>query len=211
MTRNVWPGLVALAAAACSREPTVATANLKVVVHEGDPQTVVLEWTGPIDSPMADLFQAEFKRRKRDAKTFVIDLHSPGGSVVEGERVIKSISEMTPTHSIRTFVGPGNECSSMCVPIYLQGELRIAASSSQFMFHEPYAVDPVTGQEAFQYEFEKRQSSMDIFGRYYRSSEIDKQWLEAMRAKARHGEVWKTGQELKDERSKIVSVIADKF
>jgi hypothetical protein len=97
----------------------------------------------------------------------------------------------------------------MCVPVYLQGELRIAAASSQWMFHEPNSVDPLTGKAAFSYEFENRQSAMEVFNRFFKNSDMDPQWREQLREKIRIGEVWKTARELKDERSKIVMIVDD--
>lgn len=195
--------------ASCSPAPAITSDKLEVLTDSRNPRSVTLKWTGPIDPPMARLFSAEFKRYAGSAEIFVIDLNSPGGDVGEGERVIEEIRKMLPSYSIRTYVGPGNDCLSMCVPIYMQGELRIAAASSQWMFHEPGAVDPLTGNAAFSYEFENRQSAMEVFNRFFKNSDMDPKWREKLRRKIRNGEVWKSARELKDERSKIVMVVED--
>lgn len=197
--------------AACSPPPTISSDQFEAITDADDGETVIFRWTGPIDPPMARVFSDEFERRKQGAKTFIIDLHSPGGSVDEGVRVITSIRKMLPTHSVRTFVSAGNDCLSMCVPIYLQGELRLASAYSNFMFHEPLATDPLTGDVVFTYEFEKRQSAMEVFNRFFRESEMDPKWRERLQNHVRRGEVWKTGQELKDERSKVVTIIVEDY
>lgn len=156
---------------------------------------------------MAQLFSEAFDQRKDDVKKFTIELHSPGGSVDEGERVIKIMRKMAQSHSVWTYVGPKEDCLSMCVPIYLQGELRVAAATSQWMFHEPGAIDPLTGNAAFSYEFEKRQTSLEVFNRYFKQSEMDSEWRKRLQRNIRNGEVWKSGQDLKDEESNIISLI----
>ncbi len=160
---------------------------------------------------MARQFKETIALHKGSTQVFVIDINSPGGSVDEGERVIKAIRKAIPTYSVRTFVGAGNECASMCVPIYLQGELRLASATSNFMFHEPVAIDSLTGEETFTYEFEKRQSAMEVFNRFFRDSEMDPRWREKLRGRVRVNEVWLTGQELKNERSKVVTLVSEEY
>lgn len=213
MTHRRAVALVAAAisslCSACSPNAPVNPDQFEVIVDTADQNTVRMLWTGSIDPPMARLIAGEFDRRKETTKTFIIDLHSPGGSVDEGERVIKAIQKMRATHSIRTYVGAGNDCLSMCVPIYLQGELRIAAATSNFMFHEPSANDSLTGDAVFTYEFENRQMAMEIFNRFFKNSEMDPRWRKRLQEQVRLGEVWKTGGELKLERSKIVTIVEE--
>lgn len=163
--------------------------------------------SGPIHPPMFNNLSRAYAEWRSKAETIIIELDSPGGSVDEGDRIITLIKKMNRSHRVRTYVGPDGECLSMCVPIYLHGELRIASVSSTWMFHEPSAVDKFTGKQTFVYEFESRQSSQDSFLRYFKRSDMDPEWRENLRVKLRLGDVWKTGGELKEERSNIVMVV----
>ena len=181
--------------------------TLKVSVDPADSDIVVFKWDGVIDPPMAKRFSEEFEIWKGDAKLFVIDLNSPGGRLNEGENVIRFIRKMKKTHSVETYVGPDGSCLSMCVPVYLQADMRVASKTSQWMFHEAGFSDTVTGQTVNVYAYEKRQASVEFFNRYLKRSEIDRDWLDYLQREWRGREVWKTGKELKDERANIVMVV----
>ena len=184
-----------------------ASDKLSIRQHATDSSVVIFAWDGAIDPPMALSLERAFENWKGQSKRIIFDLNSPGGLVSEGERVIKIMNKMKRTHDVETYVGPGAECLSMCVPIYLQGRLRVAAATSQWMFHEPSAVDSFTGERTFTYEYEKRQSSQDFYYRFFKRSEMDPEWREKLRRQWRFGDVWKTGRELKRERSNIVTII----
>ena len=171
--------------------------------------TAIFVWRGVVQSPMAQSFAGEFERRKEEVKRIVIELNSSGGDVGEGERVINVIKDMKRTHSVQTYVGPESECLSMCVPIYLQGRLRVAATSSQWMFHRPSAYDPLTGQNAISYGTEKSQATLSIYNRFFKDSPMNPMWRESLRQQWEFGDVWKTGKELKAERSNIIMVLEE--
>ncbi|MEL7486930.1 MAG: ATP-dependent Clp protease proteolytic subunit [Pseudomonadota bacterium] len=172
-----------------------------------EPERVTFAWRGAIDAPMADAIEAAFADWRDKATVIVLDLHSPGGAVQEGDRVIKAIARMRKSHRVHTYVGPGADCLSMCVPVYLQGELRIAHETSRWMFHEPGAYDPLTGHRVDIYDSERTQSEMDVYNRYFKPSKMNPAWRENMRDQWRFGDIWKTGRQLKDERSNIIVVL----
>lgn len=181
--------------------------ELSVSTDPADDEAMVLKWSGDIDETMAPKLLAAFDQNKDRYSRFVIDLHSPGGSFRNGEQVINAIRSMKRSHSVWTYVGPESDCLSMCVPVYMEGKLRVAAPTSQWMFHEPQAYDAVTGARAFTYEFENRQMSLEGYNRFFKNSGIDEEWMERLRAQWRGQEIWKSGQDLKDENSNIVTVI----
>ena len=69
-----------------------------------------------------------------------------GGSVAEGERVIDVLRQIKATHQLETVVAPGDVCASMCVFIYVQGQKRLGALTSSWLFHEVSHMDPITKQ-----------------------------------------------------------------
>src|SRR5260370_35113316 len=58
------------------------------------------------------------------------------GQVEEGDRVIQILNEAKQTRRLVTQVLDGNLCASMCIPIFLQGDDRLAARASNWIFHE---------------------------------------------------------------------------
>jgi hypothetical protein len=57
----------------------------------------------------------------------VLFLNSAGGQVDVGDRVIHILDEIKPTHRLVTVVLDGELCASMCIPIFLQADDRLAA------------------------------------------------------------------------------------
>lgn len=103
--------------------------------------TTVLYWSGEIYPPMADYLEAAFAQFKAETKRFVLVLDSNGGSVREGESVIAVLRDLKTTHRLDTAVDAGTMCASMCPFIYAQGERRMAAPASMWMFHEVLTSD----------------------------------------------------------------------
>ncbi len=77
-----------------------------------------------------------FEQYKDRVNTVELKLDSGGGSVKEGERVISILQNIKKTHKLATAVGAGKKCGSMCVFIYVQGQKRLAAPASLWLFHE---------------------------------------------------------------------------
>ncbi len=177
------------------------------LVVERDPaydDTVVFSWKSEIDVPMRRRVLEAFEAWKSQASRIIIDLHSPGGSLMEGRRVIELINHMKRTHRVDTWVGAHHSCLSMCVPIYLQGETRLAAASSQWMFHEPRVFDYFTGEEVKTPKSEREGLARRFFGRYFTNSEMNPAWRRQLEQEWRGREVWRTGRQLVDEKSNII-------
>lgn len=173
------------------------------VVGEGD--AVVFKWTDAVEAPMAFRFRAAFEEVKDKTGRIVIDLNSPGGALAEGRSVIEEIERMKATHRVDTRVAPGATCASMCVPIFLAGQDRIASASSAFMFHEPTSVDFVTEEKVKKPAFEQRMDAERFFERYFTRSPMDPDWREKLREDWKGRDVWKSGAELVAEGSGVVT------
>ena len=185
----------------------VSVTRLEVREDPLNNQGIIFSWDGSIDYPMAKDFSQAYKGLNSDILQIIIELNSPGGSVEEGRRVIDIIKEMNQSYKVWTYVGPEKECLSMCVPIYIQGRVRIAAPDSIWLFHEAKAYDRFTDTEIMQYSHEKTKSDLVFFNRYLAHQDIDEAWLETIRDQVRVRDVWKTGQQLTDERSGIITIL----
>ncbi len=173
-----------------------------VVSREGG--TVVLSWHSEINVPMAKRFSEAFDKWGDKTDSFIIDLNSPGGALLEGGYVIELINSMKRTHKIATRVSNNGACLSMCVPMYMQGENRIASQRSIWMFHEPIAIDFFSGEQADEPETERRRSGERFFERYFMRSEINPAWRDRLQKEWIGKEVWKSGMQLVEENSNII-------
>ena len=181
--------------------------RLVVKADPADANAVVFYWRSEVDVPMARRFAEAFEMWKFDADRIVIDLHSPGGVIREGEAVIRVIEHMKRTHVVDTRVRARRACYSMCVPIFLQGEERTAAPSARFMFHEPRAYDYFTGEPVNEPAFERDMASQRFFDRYFVDSPMDPVWRDRLAQEWRGRDVWRSGRELTAEGSNIVTVL----
>ncbi|HBK92942.1 MAG TPA: hypothetical protein DDZ68_14840 [Parvularcula sp.] len=166
---------------------------------------VVFVWDKPVEAPMAYRFREAFKAARSSAGRIVILLNSPGGALTEGRSVIEEIDRMKRTHHVETRVAAGSTCASMCAPIFLAGEERVAAPDARFMFHEPTSVDYFTEEKADKPAFEQRMDAERFFERYFERSPMDAAWREKLRQAWKGQDVWKTGAELVAEGSNVVT------
>lgn len=169
--------------------------------------TVVLAWTGRIDLPMHTLLARAFDKWRDRSERFVLQLNSPGGSLREGSEVIELLQRIRQTHQLDTYIAPDRICMSMCVPMFLQGKNRIAASNARFMFHEPkrYYDD---GGEAKGFSFEREALSRRFFEKYFVNSPMDAAWRGRLEKSWAGRDVFKTARQLVEERSNIVTSLS---
>ncbi len=170
---------------------------------EGD--VLIMSWRTRVDLPMARRMIEAFDRAKDQVRRVVLDLNSPGGSLYEGREAIRVIDKMKRTHRVDTHVGRNSICLSMCVPIFLQGQERAAAGTSKWMFHEPYHADQFTGGRVKKPKFEQEYTARKFFNSYFTKSPMSAEWRRKLEASWKGNEVWKSGAELVDEKSNIVT------
>ncbi len=105
---------------------------------EGDVGIIVLEGEINHDSA-AVVFQAYEKFKKIGVNVVIIRLHSMGGSLSAGKRIIDSMDYMKNLNvPVLTFVDYENYCASVCTVIFANGTSRIGALNSIWLFHSPY-------------------------------------------------------------------------
>lgn len=165
---------------------------------------VVLSWRGKVDAPMAQRIEEAFRGHAGETRRFVISLHSPGGSLEHGREVIRVIKAMQRTHDVDTVVERRNACASMCVPIYLAGHQRTADRRARFMFHEVSFRDSVSEEKAMAPKIAIERATDQFFARDLSVPEVSSEWLQRMRRAVRGKDVWRTGEQLVEERSGIV-------
>lgn len=199
--RTILSGLAA-AASLLGLAP-MALANdggtLKVLPAETSPDAIVMHWDGGIAKPMAEQIRSAFQEHQGRAKRVVFRINSGGGSVAEGERVIGVLRDIRRTHRLETVVERGHRCGSMCVFVYLQGEYRVAALSSLWLFHEVSLHDPNTRQITRL----DRPAWERLVNTYFGPAGVSEEWTERMKPLTVQSDYWQTGSDLANDRSGI--------
>ena len=147
---------VAAANATPDDEQAAASSSLEFDEKDG---TLNIEWSGPILPGMEDYLRAALDRYATASHRVVLFLDSAGGQVEEGDRIIHVLDQVKQTHRLITVVPDGDLCASMCIPIFLQGDDRLAARTSNWIFHE------ATRQGANRKE--RMEETLQLFDRYY--------------------------------------------
>jgi hypothetical protein len=168
------------------------------------PDTLHLSWSGEVRHPMADRIATAFKEHGGERRRVVLVLDSPGGSLAHGNEVIRELRRIGRTHTLETVVQNRSICASMCVPIYLQGQVRTAAAGARFMFHEVKIVDPITNERQSQSEKQKAANTTQFLDLYFRPAGVPESWINDVATKMRGRDYWRTAQQLTDEKAGIV-------
>jgi ATP-dependent protease ClpP protease subunit len=162
--------------------------------------TIVMSWVGPILAPMSSEVRAALERHKDANTRFVLRLSSGGGSVAEGERVIELLRQIKQTHELETVVAHGDRCGSMCVFIYLQGQKRIGALTSSWLFHEVSRKDRETGKIIAL----DRARWEQLVDKYFRPAGVSDTWIAQMKEHTVKSDYWQTGADLVQANSGII-------
>lgn len=187
--------LVAPAAAAWPEDQKLAGMSLEFDKAYG---RLEIEWSGPIVAGMADDLRTAVGRYETDLKRVVLFLDSAGGQVEEGDRVIGVLNEIKHRHRLATVVLHGKLCASMCIPIFLQGDDRLAARASLWIFHE-------AGQrQANGEQRTDRTETWHLLRKYYAPAGVSMHWLKSIAPMINGAELWQTGGDLIDAKTGII-------
>lgn len=100
----------------------------------------IINLQGEINDDSAAQTQAAFDYfAKNHIRNIIIHLHSLGGSVKSGYNIIELMVDARH-HNINvvTLVDHKEYCASMCTAIFAEGESRIAAPDTIWLFHSPF-------------------------------------------------------------------------
>jgi hypothetical protein len=165
---------------------------------------VILAWTGEVELPMHTLLVRAFEEWRTKSEHFLLQLNSPGGSVREGGDVVELLQRIKRTHTLDTYVASREICMSMCVPVFLQGNKRIAAPDARFMFHEPKRFYD-DGSEAKGFSFEREALTRRFFTKYFTNSPMNANWRVQLEKDWLGKDIYKSGKQLLEENAGIVT------
>jgi hypothetical protein len=172
------------------------------VIPFGSSGAVVMTWRGRVGAPMARQIRHAFEAHKRRSKRIVLKLDSGGGSVQEGERVIGVLRYIKKTHDLQTVVGRGKKCGSMCVFIYAEGQRRVGALSSLWLFHEVSHKNPRT-KKIVRLD---RPAWERLVDQYLRPAGVSEEWIAQMKPFTVKSDYWQTGADLVNAKSGVIHI-----
>jgi hypothetical protein len=191
---------VATPAATPDEDETASSSSFEFNEKDG---TLSIEWSGPIVPGMADYLRGALDKYGAASHRVVLFLNSAGGQVDEGDRVIRVLDEIKPTHRLITVVLDGSLCASMCIPVFLPGDDRLAGRTSQWIFHEA-AKPGANGQE-------RMEETLHLFQKYYVPAGVSMQWLKRMMPLVERAELSESGGDLISAKSGIVTHPLEKW
>lgn len=176
---------------------TLSTFHIK---KDGRVIATAIQLKGGIAPPLAEEIEAIFNEIEPGQK-IILDLNSPGGYTSEGYKIIEIIDSQRSKHQIDSYVANGAVCASMCVPIYVQGQEKVAGPASAFMLHgvSTWYSNSLQPEETERYVnalLERNVSSQFI------------QSLKLLGVFAISADYWANGQKLFDERTGIVDKLS---
>lgn len=175
---------------------------------EPESSTLYLRWRGKVDSPMAQRIAEALDKHSGDSSRIVLSLSSPGGSLEHGAEVIRLLRRVGDRRRVETIVEGRGICASMCVPVYLQGEVRRASANARFMFHEVSIRESFSDDKIDVPERIIGGATDRFFSRYFLPAGVPEDWVRQVRRDITGGvDVWKSARELLDENAGIVQRI----
>jgi hypothetical protein len=160
--------------------------------------TLYIEWSGPIAEGMADHLRAAVGKYGTTLNRVVLFLDSAGGYQWECECVIAVLNEIKLRHQLITVVPACMLCGSMCIPIFLQGEDRLAARASIWLFHQ------ARERQANGVRRTDMALTWRFFREYYVPAGVPMRWLKSIAPLIKEETVWQTGGDLISAKSGII-------
>jgi len=198
---SIFIGLFAMPSAQLQAHDIDKVGILKANFRSND-NRVLLYWKGEVRKSMVKKFKRAINKWKKRAQGgFVISLNSRGGLVRDGYKVINIIRRLKKTHYITTYVARGNTCGSMCVPIFLTGNSRIAAGASIWLFHDIAGRDKNDKSRRIL----KPWKTDKMFRNYYIPAGVSKPWIDDIKIKIKGSDYWMTGKEVYSSHANIIT------
>ncbi|MBL4647124.1 MAG: ATP-dependent Clp protease proteolytic subunit [Rhizobiales bacterium] len=165
--------------------------------------SMAIEYEGAIVFPLAENLLEIWKvvERQDAVTTIILNLNSKGGLISHGEKVISLLSAIRQSpKTLITLVENGHTCASMCIPIYVQGERRIAFPASSWMLH---------GARKWHSNVPNVKETRRVFD-HLRERDITPAFLDRFFANGYHkqpGELWLSGRELFSQSNIILKLL----
>jgi hypothetical protein len=165
-----------------------------------EPNSVVFLWDGNVQPGMAQEIAEAFDQWKGRVNRVIFSINSLGGSVAEGDAVIRVFQDIKRTHRFDTHVGRGRQCGSMCVPLFMQGQQRLGARTSSWLFHEIANFDN-RGQLVMLLP----ERTDRFFNTYFKPYGVPDAWIQSVKSQIKGNDLWQTGDDLIKAQANIIT------
>jgi hypothetical protein len=192
--------LLAISSSAGAAPGFEETAQFRFGRMKEHDNVLVMVWRGAVQPGISRKIRAAFEKHRDAITTVELRLDSTGGSVKEGERVIEVLREIKRTHKLITTVAAGKRCASMCVFIYAQGQRRLAAPASLWLFHEASKFN----KDRTRIVALNRDLWLDLIELYLVPAGVNTDWVEKLKVRAVKTDVWESGSDLLRDGSNLV-------
>jgi hypothetical protein len=91
----------------------------------------------------------------------------------------------------------------MCIPVFLQGDARLAARTSRWIFNEAAKRD-ANGKE-------RMKETLHLFQKYYVPAGVSPDWIERIVPIIKRAELWQSGSDLISAKTGIVTYPLEKW
>ncbi|KAB2851295.1 MAG: hypothetical protein F9K44_02045 [Hyphomicrobiaceae bacterium] len=169
-------------------------------VEGPDANSVVFLWDGNVQPGMAQEISQAFDQWKGRVNRVIFSINSLGGSVAEGDAVIRVFQDIKRTHRLDTHVGRGRQCGSMCVPLFMQGQERLGARTSSWLFHEIANFDNRGQLVTLLPERTDR-----FFNTYFKPFGVPDAWIASVKSQIKGNDLWQTGDDLIKAQANIIT------
>ncbi len=161
--------------------------------------TLTLKLEGEVRPPLAaDL--AKLTISCKALQRLELRFDSPGGALYEALAIVSEINKLKEKGvTIVTRVNNGDECDSICVPLYAQGNIRQAGPVAAFMVHgvAVFAISNIPDPAA----------NIQLFKLLKAAPELNEEWLQGLILKdvfSKPSMYWLSGKELLEQKSGLV-------
>ena len=92
-------------------------------------------YTGPLRAPLTTQLEHILLAQPQKYQHIILELDSDGGDLAYVEELVAVLKKVRKSAELTTRVTEGSLCASGCIPIFMQGQRRIASGSSIWVFH----------------------------------------------------------------------------
>lgn len=153
----------------------------------------VIKLSGTIAYPMDEQFREALAQMTDSKKNLWVQLNSKGGSNERGSNIIKMLqAQKSQGRHVVTLVENGDTCASMCVPIFVQGNNRLAGEGSLFMFH---------GSTLFNFTNVPDPLQTRLMMQFFYDAGVNSKWLQSLidgGVFSKPGSYWISGKEMSE-------------
>lgn len=125
--------------AECEAESDTTSISYDLITRDEDASipegALVLRYRGPIVRATTGILGEARSAAADGFQSLIFDLDSQGGDLDSVRRAVEALRDLRSDLRLVTLVRQGNHCLSGCLPVFMEGEERVAGNASVWMIH----------------------------------------------------------------------------